>query len=703
MAETPESVASFMDLARRRAARSYEASLNNRKMAQESLKFIAGEQWDERVRRDREEKENLPCLTMNITKKFLKQVVNEIRQMRPSVRVSPVDDQSDPKTAEMYQGLIRHVERNSNAEMAYDVAAERGAGGGFGYCRFITEYVDDDSFDQEILVKAVLNPLAVYGDPDGVEPDGSDWKFAFIVEDLSEEEFKERYPSAALTGINFLGDFWKVASKKIRTAEYFYIQSEKKNLYLLDDGQNEIVADDEKKKALLKLSKENGLPEPTVKQHRQVIVRNVKWAKISGAEILEGNEEKTEGKDWPGKWIPIVQVLGDADLVDGEIILRGLTYDAEDPQRMVNYLASYLAQNIALTPKNPWTVAVESIEGFEKEWGESNKTVLAYLKYRAYDNAGRPLPFPKREFSEPPIAALSNALLLFSENVKSTIGLYGPSIGEPSGEKSGVAIRERKQQGNMATFHFGDNLARSMRFVGRQLVDLIPKIYDRPGRVTRIIGDDGTEKTVRLDSNIQKPYMERQGEQGVVSIYNPGIGKYDVDVYMGPSFATKRQEAVDSMVQMSGQDKNLMAVAGDLVYKNMDWPYAQEISDRVRRTIPANILEDENDSDKQLSPQAKAQMNQMANLINQLSDELDKATQTIREKKIEIQSKEKLVMAELASKERIERLRAVADLIKLRSELSSQEDMNDVRDKIQSLLASGNGTSSPKAVASEAE
>jgi hypothetical protein len=675
--QSSEGMREFISLAKKRFKRSAEAEIKNRMRALEAIRFIIGEQWPADLKAKRKAKKR-PCLTINLLKKFVKQVVNEIRASRPSVRVSPIDDFADVDTAKIIQGLVRNIERNSMAEVAYDTAAEYAAMGGFGYLRLLTQFVDDDSFDQELAVKTIMNPFAVYGDPDGEEVDGSDWNFAFITNDVATEEYKREYPDSEMAGLaDFSGigdrEYW-TGQDTIRVAEYYYVEKSKTKLYRLWDGVQEISADAETKQTIEQLAASAGLPAPQVIGEREKEKRTVRWCKINAVEILEGNEDKTAGKLVPGSHVPIVRVLGDAYSVDGELCLYGMTEDSHDSQRMVNYMASYLVETVALAPKAPNIIAEGQIEGHEKEWREANVEQLAALVYKEKSLEGRMVPPPFRNVAEPPIGALTQALVMFTEQIKGTLGLYGPSIGEPSGEKTGIAIRERKQQGNVATFHFGDNLGRAMHRLGKYMVEDIPAVYNRPGRIERIIGEDDTERTVTLN----KPFTEEtESHRKIRRLYDVGVGKYDVDVYMGPSFASKRQEAADSQLRMAQTFPQMMQYAGDIVIGNQDWSGAKDIAERIKRTIPAEIREGppQEGEEQQIPPVVQQQMEQLSQAVEQLSAVLDEQSEIIKTKKIETESTE-----------RIESLKIQAGLIKTQAELATKEGLVEMQGQVDALL-----------------
>jgi Phage P22-like portal protein len=633
--------------ARERFKVASEAEESIRRESLEDLRFRAGEQWPENIKIERQNS-GRPCLTINRIPQFLRQVTNEIRQNRPSIQVNPVDDMADPETAEILQGIMRHIEVTSDADVAYDTAAEHAATFGFGYIRVITDYVDERSFDQEIKIERIRNPFSIYFDPECQKTDYSDARYAFVVQDIERDEFKKLYPESELSGmpdLHSVGDQapgW-ITGKSVRIAEYWHIDYAEQELAMLEDGS--VMPADQ-------------VPEGMqVLRTRTVQVPTVYWCKINGLEVLEKRE-------WPGKWIPIIPVLGDEVIVNGDRQLFGVVRFARDPQRMYNYWATAETEMIALAPKAPFIGAAGQFEGFERQWQSANTRNFPYLEYKPISHAGVAIGAPQRQVYEPPIQAISHARMQANDDLKATTGIYDASLGARSNEQSGRAILARQREGDVANFHYADNLARSIKHLGRIVLDLIPQIYDAP-RVMRIIGTEDQERVVQINT----PTLDK----GVERIYDLSVGQYDVTVSVGPSFSTKRQEAVDSMMQLSQAYPPLMQVAGDLLVKNMDWPGAAEIAERLKKLLPPNLQEGE-ENEQQVPPEVQAQMAQMAQQNEQLSQALNQATDDIRTKRMELESRE-----------RIEAMKAQTELVKIEAQLSSRENIELLRQEIASL------------------
>jgi Phage P22-like portal protein len=612
-----------LDIIRKRFDAAKEHSADIRKEALDDLKFRAGEQWLERSKKERDE-DGRPCLVINKMPQFERQITNDQKLNRSAIKVSPVDDKADVDTAKVFQGLIRHIENSCSADTAYDNAFEGAVRKGFGYFRVLTEFSNELSFNQDIKIARIDNDFSVYFDPYSKELDGSDAGHAFIAEELSKEEFNEQYPDAELAKMEdwaSIGDQLKgwVDKEACRVVEYFCREFETKDLCLMQDGST--VLKDE-------------LPEQfksLVVKERKTEIPKVKWYKTNGHEILEETE-------WPGRWIPIIPVYGERLVVDGKVILESVIRHAKDSQRMYNYWASTETETIALAPRAPFLVASGQItKEQEKFWKTANRKNHAYLPYEPISVAGQVIGAPQRNAYEAPIAAITSARMQSNDDIKATTGIYDASLGIKSNEQSGIAIQRRNIQSQTSNYHFISNLNNSKKHCARILLDLIPKIYDT-AQAVRIIGEDDQEKIVRINEIFEENGQKKQ--------FNLAVGKYDVIMETGPSFATKRQEAASAMIEMTKAFPQLAQIAGDLIVGNMDWPGAQDIQTRIRKTL-APGLADENGEKKEIPPEVQAQLGQMEQMIQQLSGSLQEQTEVIKNKRIELESKERIEFAKI--------------------------------------------------------
>ena len=619
----------ILTVARSRLDMAMSALSDSRQDENDDLKFYAGSpdnhwQWPADVLATRGAVQGQtinarPCLTINKLPQHVRQVTNDQRQNRPGAKVIPVDDNADVEVADIFNGMIRHIEYISDADVAYDTACENQVAYGEGYIRLLTEYCEDNSFDQDIKIGRIRNSFSVYMDPTIQDPTGADAKYCFVTQDLTKEEFERMYPDAApVTTLQSLGvgdqslSNW-LNEDTIRVADYYYIDYDRATLNLYPGNATAFDGTPEDKQ----LKAFYGKPVKSRESDRP----KVRYCKINGYEILEQRE-------WAGRYIPVIRIVGNEFEVDGRLYVSGLVRNAKDAQRMYNYWVSQEAEMLALAPKAPFIGYGGQFEGYEDKWKTANTNNWPYLEVNpdVTDGQGSVMPLPQR--AQPPMASsgLLQAKAGASEDIKATTGQYNASLGMGSNERSGKAILARQREGDVGTYHYGDNLARGVRHVARQLVDLIPKIYDTQ-RIARIIGEDGETKMVKINPDQPEPVNKIIDQNGIVieKIYNPGVGKYDVVATTGPGYATKRQEALEAMAQLLQGNPQLWTVAGDLFVKNMDWPGAQEMAKRFAKTIDPKLMGDGEDNpalqaaqqQMQAMGQEMEQMHQMIQNVNQ--------------------------------------------------------------------------------------
>jgi hypothetical protein len=649
----------ILAVARSRMTMAMSAFSQTREDELDDLRFYAGSpdnqwQWPADVLQTRGAVQGQtinarPCLTINKLPQHVHQVTNEQRMNRPGIKVIPADDKADVDVADVFNGVIRHIEYISDADVAYDTACENQVSYGEGYIRLLTEYCDEKTFDQDIKIGRIRNSFSVYMDPMIQDPTGADARWCFVTEDLTKAEYERLYPDAApISTLMSLGvgdqsiAQW-IGENTIRIAEYFYIEYEKHTLNLYPGNQTAFTGTPEDKALRMMFGK----PIRT----READRKKVKWCKINGYDILEERE-------WAGAYIPVVRVVGNEFEVDGQMYVSGLVRNAKDAQRMYNYWVSQEAEMLALAPKAPFIGYGGQFEGYEQQWKTANTNNWPYLEVNpdVTDGQGAVLPLPQR--AQPPMASsgLLQAKAGAAEDIKSATGQYNASLGMTSNERSGKAILARQREGDIGTYHYVDNLARAIRHIGRQLVDLIPKIYDTE-RIARIIGEDGEPSTVKMNPMQEEPVKRIVDQEGVLieKIYNPAVGKYDVRVITGPGYATKRQEALESMAQLLQGNPQLWQVAGDLFVKNMDWPGAQDLAKRFKKTIDPKVLADEDDP---ALAAANQQMEAMAAEMENMFQMLQNVNQSMEAREMQIKQFEADIKAYSAETQRISAVQA---------------------------------------------
>ena len=587
-----------------------EADQMNRSEALEDLKFAAGDQWPVEIQNSRV-LEARPCLTVNKVDAYCRQLTNQMRQQRPRIKVHGMNNESDAKMAQIIQGICRHIEVQSDADQAYDKAGDFAVRMGWGYWRVTTDYVKDDSFDQDIFIKAIDNPFTVYFDPNSVAPDGSDAEKVLITTVISKDNFKKMYPNAELQqgftmrGTGDSNPEW-VMKEDIRLAEYFYVERTPIKIHLLSDGSS-VKSKDLPPQDVLDMA---GI---TIVESRDSHEKKIKWCKLTSMEVLEEGE-------WAGKYIPIVPVFGQETVVENKKKKFGIVRMAKDPQRMYNFWQTSLTESVALAPKAKWLLAEGQDEGHENEWAMANIKSMPVLRYKQKDIDGQPAPAPQRLQPEPPPAGIMAAAQAMTTDLMQVVGIFDPAQ-LPQGNISGKALQGQQQQVDLTNFHYYDNLTRSIRQTGRIILDLIPHIYDRE-RVMRIIGDDGKPEILTIN-------QYGQDEEGINKILNDvTVGDFDIVMDTGPGYNSKRQEAVESMMALFAADPALIQQAGDLLVRNMDFPGADTIADRLAVNNPLAKVDDKS----KVPPRIQMELQKSQATIQQLQQQMQQMQQFIKQR-----------------------------------------------------------------------
>ena len=613
----------------------------NRELAEEDHSFANGDgQWEDHVKEARI-KQKRPYLTINRLPQYIAQVVGDARQNKPAVKVSPVDDDSDKDMAELLEGIIRHIESDSSASVAYMTAFEHACTGGFGHWRITTDYCHAMSFDQDIKIERIPNPFSVYWDTASVKVDKSDANWCFISEKIPTEEYKRRFPKKGIHAdfsdddVQHRGNWTDTKDDMVRIAEYWVKEFTDKTISLMPDGS---VTDGNQEGAL----KTRKVQEPKVVRYT-----------LSGEGILEDKEE------WSGQYIPVVSIYGPEELAGESIRYRSLIRHAKDAVRMYNFWQTAITEEIASHPRQPYIGTVAQFTGLETQWADSNNTSRTFLPYNPDPKApGAP------QRSQP--AGINSAMIQQSmqsiDDIKSTIGMHDASMGAQGNETSGKAILARQREGDTGTFAWIDNLSRGIEQTGRILIDLIPKIYDGE-RVIRLLGEDESERLAKLNEE-----AVNDGTEGweFYRRNDMSVGKYDVRVAVGPSYNTKRQESAESMMQFVQALPQSAQVIGDLIAKNMDWPGADLIAERLKKMLPPGMAEE----DKDLTEEEIAEQQQM---MQKAQAEEEEGKQMMKQgMALDVQLKGKQVEKETASIEEIK-----ARTVKINEEAEAQGIEND--------------------------
>jgi hypothetical protein len=586
-------------------------------------------QWDGEVLQSRKD---CPSMTINMTWIHCALVQNEIKKNPPSITVRPVGGGATMKSAEVYGGLIREISRASDAVNVYLKASEPLVQGGVGYWRVLTEYESEDSFDQVIRIRSVRSPLGVAMDPDAKEPSGADSNWGMIFEDVKNEYLEDEYEKYkdvvgaenAITA-NVAAADWK-NEDYTRVAEWY--QKEKFQDQLLgftdDSGQFTTAFLADIKDAAIR----QRLLADVRTQKRAVTRSKICWYKIFGDKIVDFREV-------PGKrFIPIVRVVGQETIIDGELDRKGIVRSLKDTQRNLNYWVSAGAMQVALQTNVPWVGPAAAFENI-KQWEDANRGRYAYLPYNHRDDQDEIIPPPSRP--NPPVMATAyiQGIQIASQQFKDISGQHEATLGKQDNAESSLAIRARQGQGETSTFHFPNALAQGVAHTGRIILDMAPEVYDTP-RLIRISNADMTQSEVNVDPQAAEAHAEidKPDEENTTEVtWNPKIGRYEVEAEAGPSYQTQREWTAESLGALLAQNKDLWQVIGDFYAQQLDFPGAEQMAERIRRTINPSVLGEGPSPNEQ---KMQGEMQNMQRLLQSLMDTLAQKQREIDNKDEEI-------------------------------------------------------------------
>jgi hypothetical protein len=673
-----EKYKAVLERARKRFRQAVDAEQEIRTEALIDLEYLAGEQWDPKLKAERERPPSpRPCLVFNKVLPPVTQLGNQARQNKPAIKVSPVDSAGDVETAKVLQGMVRHIEYDSDADQAYDTALFYAAGCGFGYWRYTCEYADDESFDQNIKTVTVNDPFSIYLDCYARKPDRSDMKWAFAIDKMSNETHEARFgPDEADLTSDFLSDLteegWLDDDGK-RVAEYWEIESKEKTLRLRKDEDGtvhpvyleDLEEDEDPDQMQWEMDEETEEP-----RERKVQIPEVMQYIINGAAVLE------EPTKWDGSTIPIVMVTGLEMVVRGVRKIFSMTRFARDPQLLLNYYKTMEAETIALAPKPKWVGFVGQFKTKRRDWARANTDNAAFLEADMVEVGGKAAPLPHWETFDPPIQALAIGAAAAVDDIKASTGYFDPSLGQNKSDQSGIAIKSLQKQGDVSNFHFLDNLARGLKRGGRIVIELIPKKYDT-AREVRIIGDDQKERIVMVNA----PYVD---ETGKAQFHQLDRGKFDVRVSQGQSWEGQRAETREMIMTIAQGDPAVWQLAADVFFENQDFIGADRLAKRFHSILPPAVLAAEDGGEQDIPPQIQAKMAQQEQALQQLTEQNKQLLELAKGKMAELQvradSAERIATQNNESKERIAAQSAIAR-IESALALSKSAEMNAVADR----------------------
>jgi hypothetical protein len=586
----------------------------NRYEAMDDLRFAAGEQWDPVVLLQRK---SLPCLVINTIPQFTAQLVGDWRESRKAIKVVPSNDE-DTDVADVREDLVRNIEMQSRADRAYDQAFESMIQCGDAAFKVTVEYARDDVFDQDIFIRPIEDAMAVVWDRFSVDPTGRDAKRVWVDDRIPKDEFNRKWPNSAggadllevdkIDRVTLAGWYDEEA---YRVTEYWRMIERQKTLALFENGKMYEIDDDN----MQELVEKNGPPVKT----RIVWCRYAQMHYCTGWEILAGPYEYRMNR------LPIIRMSGRIVNIAGRRVRYGLVRFMKDPSRLKNFWRSIAAEQLGYAPKAQWLATQSAVEGRQEAFRRAHLTRDPLLIVNDEAIIGQNI---QRIEPPAPQQAIFTEVQMNTQDMKDVSGIQDASLGMKSNETSGKAIMNRQHEGDIASQTYYDNADAALLEAGDVINQLIPQIYDGT-RVVRLIGKDESIKFQRINDPMDPHSVDL------------GSGMFDVALSTGASYTTRRVEAADAMMNAIQVWPQLMSIAGDLVVKAQDWPGAEELSERLKKTIPPQFLDDK-DGGPPPVPAAVAQ--QAAALAAQhiqqltLENQQLKMDKTIDFKKLEIES-----------------------------------------------------------------
>lgn len=592
--------AEFFQTMRERYLLGLRVDRTDRAAAEEDVRFASGgrNQWDPAVVRARKKR---PVLTENRLGPSIAQIVNDGRQNKPSIVCTPMD-QGTEETSEYYQGRIRQIEYECDADVAYDTARKAQVTCGRGFYRVVMRQRGDDDQDQYPDIVPIENQFSVVWDPSARRYDLADADWTFVLQVISKDRHEREFGTDTLASANgfFLeGDNpapgWMGLGSDgdmVRVADYYYRD--------YDDVT------------------EDGSPK-------------VKICATNGVEVLDETE-------WiaPENGIPVLPQWGERMIVDDEIQTGSLVRDAKDPQRLVNLYVSNIAEEISRMPKQPYMAAEGQIAGREDEWETINEVQRAVVQYKPKASDGTVVGPPQRQAAEPPIQALVTGYLQAIDAIKAAMGIFDASLGAGPGDTAGVAIAQRRTESDIANFHYSDNEARTRKRLGRILLEIIPKIDGTEPAEKPVRDAAGKVRLVRIN----EPFVDKK--TGKTLHHKLDVGRYQIAVSTGPSYTSQREQENERVGEVLKASPELIWVMGDIYFETSDGPGAAQMAERMKRAIsmksPGLVDNDQTDPRQALqaamhAAQGLQQQNQM------LVAETHRLAQIIETKQVETQGR----------------------------------------------------------------
>jgi hypothetical protein len=693
--------------ARERFKLANETDTQQAQRERDDIAFEAGEQWPADIKQARQGQQPSnglpavparPTLVINKIKEPVRQVLNQEREADIGVTLVPADDFGDlgilpdDTEIELREGLIRQIQRDSKASDARTWAFKRAAIAGRGYYLVNTRYLPGKTFDQEVYIERIFNQSGVLLDPSHEQPDGSDAEWEFIGKWVPWDKYKshnahilnengksEKNPYSDYSESDFMAlteeypDWYKAEGdeRAVREVSYWYAEYETRTLCQMDDG-TEVWKDE--------------LPEGVQPaSERQVVDKRIKYCRIGGGvQILEQTDVLSPD-------MPIIKVVGDELLpYDSERRVEGMVRPARDGQMGFNYSVSRFVENIGSSTLSSLMLDPDAIEGYEAWYAQMATRMFPYLPYRSRDDQGRELLPPTRPPKDVQSLELMQAIGMFDQTIKSTTAVPDPTLGnvDPS-LKSGRAIREVVANAQMSTSNFLDNLARSVRYEGQVINNLLYPIYgQKPGRLVRIMTGEGEPQMMLIGEpeDQQRAAAMQQRAKKVAKLTKDAY--FNVVVKVAKSFDSRRTEIASKLGELIAAAPEQMAIAGDILYKNMDIPEAKQLAERMRVMLAPPVQEflAQKEQGRQVDPAAQAEIQALKQQIQEAEAAIQQLAEEAKGKRIESQTKLQIAQLEAERDVLIEREKLAADLEKARMDNATKQYVADVAAKTKGQI-----------------
>ena len=624
------------------------------------MRYISGDPWDPEERLKRKNKR--PCLSPDQLGQYVNQLVNEVKQNPRAIKLTPAGQEATDDLAERRAELIRGIEYRSNAQSAYTWGFQNAVQRSYGSWRVTAKYVSDSKFDQELIVDRILNPSSVLLDPYAQKQDFSDMKRAFIVNFMSKERFEKQYPDAEVKSFGTdwveLAPGW-ITDKGVQVGEYWRVETKRKKLYKLPDGQ---------------ISEK--LP-PGVKavKERNAVSQKVRQYITNGIEILDT-------VDWPGEFIPIVPCFGRELWMQDGVTTKRLFLShirlARDMQMLYAFLRTQEAEEAKLSPRVPFIVAEGQLEGHERDWVDSINDPKGFLYYKTKTDAtgDQLLPPPTRVPFQPNFLAYSAAAEDTRRDIQSAMGTTSlPTAAQRQNEKSGIALKQIEQQMSKGAYHFIDNYEVALQCTGRIINPLLKAYYNGP----RDVPAQKADKTYFMMRVNDQAYVNPKNKKA--EFIDLSKGEYDVTISTGSSFESQREEANQFVDTLVANLKNLPVpppVATKLLALALRLKTLGPIGDEM-----AELLDPKQQGQEEIPPQVQ----EMLQKLQQETQALNAYAKELEGKVQELTQEKQAKAADNASKEKIANLEAKVEILITKMEIQGKAMIETLKAELQGINA----------------